>query len=321
MMDLNGVRAFVAVVDAGSFTAGGRQVGLTKGAVSKQISGLEADLGVVLLHRTTRKLGLTEAGDRFYRHAVCAVAEAEAARQVVTGYTSEPKGRLRIAAPMSFGMRHLSRELGSFCALYRDISIDLVLNDRHVDLIEEGFDVALRIGDLPDSSLFVRKIAKVRLVLCAAATYLAQNGTPATPADLKTHSCLVYTLKSKPHIWSMRKPGGPMQNVRIDGAMQINNGEALLDIACQGLGIVLLPDFIVYEALEEGRLVPIMTDHEMLSIDLQVVFPGSREPVPKVRVLIDFLLEAFAAERRPWQRMHDNTLSKAPVSSLKDASP
>lgn len=305
MMDLNGLRAFVAVVDTGSFTAGGRQVGLTKGAVSKQISGLEAELGVVLLHRTTRKLGLTEAGDRFYQHAVRAVAETEAARQAVTGLTNEPKGRLRIAAPMSFGMRHLSHELGSFCTLYRDISIDLVLNDRHVDLIDEGFDVAIRIGDLPDSSLFVRKIAPIRLFLCATADYLAQHGTPGKPADLKQHSCLVYTLSSKPNIWSMRQSGGSVHNVRIEGAMQINNGEALLDVACQGLGIVLLPDFIVYEAIEDGRLVPIMTDYEMPTIDLQVVFPGAREPVPKVRVLIDFLLNAFASDRRPWQRICD----------------
>lgn len=304
-MDLNGVRAFVAVVDAGSFTAGGRQIGLTKGAVSKQISGLEADLGVVLLHRTTRKLGLTEAGDRFYHHAVRAVAETEAAREAVTGLASEPKGRLRIAAPMSFGMRHLSHELGGFCALHREISIDLVLNDRHVDLIGEGFDVAVRIGDLPDSSLFVRKFAPIKLFLCASPAYLARNGTPVEPADLKHHGCLVYTLTPKPDIWTMRRPGEPVHNVRIDGSIQINNGEALLNIATQGLGLVMLPDFIVYEAIEDGRLVPIMTDYDMPAVDLQVVYPGAREPVPKVRVLIDYLLEAFAADRRPWQRICD----------------
>ncbi len=291
------LEGFIAVVEAGSFTAAAEAQGRTRAAVSRQIQLLEARLGSRLLNRTTRRVSLTEAGRAYYetaRRVLGDLAEAEAG---IARLTDEPRGLLKIDAPMSFGTMHLAPAVGDFMARYPDVSIQLALNDRFVDIVAEGFDLGLRIGRLEDSSLIARRIVEARLVLCAAPAYLAAHGRPMRPSDLRDHRILHYGYLESGTTWRLKGPAGD-ESVAIEAALCANNGEVLRDAAIAGQGIARLPTFIVGAALQTGSLVTVLPDYGPPELSLYVLYPPNRYLAAKVRLFVDFLVERFGG--RPY---------------------
>lgn len=291
--DLNGLGVFTAVVDAGGFTAAARQLGVSKSWVSKQVSGLEAELGSRLLNRTTRKLSPTEAGLAFYDYATRIVGEAEAAERAVNDLAHAPRGRLRINAPMSFGCKCLGPAMAAFRAKYPDIDIDISLNDRLVDLVDEGFDVAIRIGKLESSSLIARRLCDVKLVLCASPDYLKTAPPLAVPEDVKRHECLVYSLSEKPADWTLMGKNGISSTVSVTPHVIANNGDILADMAIAGAGVTYVPDFVTWEMLQKGELVQALPNCPDAELTAYAVYPAVRHLAAKVRVFVDFLAEWF----------------------------
>lgn len=290
---------FARVVEAESFTGAARDLGISKSSVSKQVSRLEDRLGVRLLNRTTRRLSLTEAGTAFLEGCQRVVAEAEAAEQAVARLAAGPRGVLRVNAPMSFGVRHLGPCLPEFLRRCPELAIDLTLNDRRVDLIEEGFDLAVRIGALEDSSLVARRLAPSHRVVAAAPSYLAAHGQPDSPGDLTGHSCLRYTYQSAGAEWRFRGPGG-LRRVKVSGPLGANNGDVLHTALLDGLGIGFLPTFFVGPDLRAGRLRRLLPEwRDAQDAAIHAVYPANRNLSPKVRVFIDYLAERFG-DRPSW---------------------
>ena len=293
MEDLSAMAVFARVVEMESFSGAARDLGLSKSAVSKQVGRLEDRMGLRLLNRTTRRLSLTEAGAAFYQGCRRVVAEAEATERAVTRLASAPRGRLKVNAPMSFGVRHLAPALPDFMARYPELTVDLALNDRVVDLVEEGFDVAIRIARLADSSLIARRLAPNRLVLCAAPSYLRAHGAPRAVEDLKGHECLLYSYLAVGDVWRLCGPGGE-RRLRVTGRLRINNGDALLAATLGGFGVALLPCFICGEDLRAGRLIHVLPEWSgPADTVIAAVYPASRNLSPKVRVFVDVLAERF----------------------------
>ncbi|MCH9000548.1 MAG: LysR family transcriptional regulator [Proteobacteria bacterium] len=294
MEDLSAMAVFARVVEMESFSGAARALGLSKSAVSKRVGRLEDRMGLRLLNRTTRRLSLTEAGAAFYQGCRRVVAEAEAAERAVTRLASAPRGRLKVNAPMSFGVRHLAPALPDFMARYPELNVDLTLNDRVVDLVEEGFDLAIRIARLAESSLIARRLAPNRLVLCAAPSYLAAHGAPRAVEDLKGHECLLYSYQAAGDVWRLCGPGGE-RRLAVTGRLRINNGDALLAAALGGLGVALLPCFICGQDLRAGRLIQVLPAWSgPADTAIAAVYPASRNLSPKVRVFVDFLTERFS---------------------------
>lgn len=285
--------AFVLVVDGRSFSHAARRLGVTRSAVSRQIAGLEDRLGARLLNRTTRRLSPTEAGGVYYEHCVRILAEAAAAERAVADLDEAPRGLLRINAPMSFGQGHLGPAIAEFLGRHEALRVDITLDDRVADLVGEGYDVAVRIAELPPSTLIARKLATNRRVLCAAPSYLARTGTPRRPHDLGRHTCLGYTYQTTGNDWRFRGPDGPV-TVRIDPASSANNGDVLRQMALAGLGVALLPTFIAGDDLRQGRLVPLLAEWGDTDTGIYAVYPHSRHLSPKVRAFVDFLAARFA---------------------------
>lgn len=284
--------AFVQVVEGGSFSAAARGLGLTRSAVSRQIAGLEDRLGARLLNRTTRRLSTTEAGAVYHEHCARILAEAAAAERAVADLDGAPRGLLRINAPMSFGQNHLGPAIAEFLAAHPAVKVELMLDDRVVDLVGEGYDVAVRIAELPPSTLIARRLAVNHRVLCAAPAYLARAGRPQRPEDLTHHACLGYTYMTTGNDWRFRGPEGPV-TVRIDGAISANNGDVLRQMGLAGLGILLSPTFIVGDDLRAGRLVPLLEEWTDADTGIYAVYPHSRHLSPKVRAVVDFLVTRF----------------------------
>lgn len=291
---LTGIEVFLQVAGAGSFSAAARQLGLSRSAVSKHVQALEQHLGARLLNRTTRRLSLTDVGASFYERAREILAELEEAEQAVTSLQAQPRGLLKVNAPLSFGILHLAPLVPEFLARYPDIEIDLSYNDRFVDLVNEGFDVAVRIGQLRDSSLLARRIAPVRILPCASPTYLAAHGTPRTPAELAGHNCLVYSYQPYAHEWRFTDAAGALHKVHVGGNLRANNGETLLSAAVQGLGIVLSPDFIAARALRAGEVVALLPEYTAPAVAVHAVYPYTRTPPAKLRAFVDFLVERLS---------------------------
>lgn len=290
---LDDMQLFAAVVEAEGYSQAARVLGLSKSSVSKRISALEDRLGVRLLNRTTRRLSLTEAGAAFHEGCLRVVAAAEAAEEAVTHLASAPRGILRISAPMSFGVQHVAPFLPALLERYPELAIDLVLNDRIVDLVDEGFDLAIRIGNLSDSSLIARRLAPSRRMACASPAYLDAQGTPQTPAELRHHDCLLYSYQASGATWRFRGPAGP-QHVSVSGRLQANNGEALRAAAIGGLGIALLPTFLVCDQLRDGRLVALLREwQDPGEGGVHALFPTTRNLSPKVRAAVEFFAECF----------------------------
>ena len=294
---LAGMEVFAAVVESGSFTEAADRLGLSKAAVSKQVSRLEERLGARLLNRTTRRLGLTEVGSAFYESCVRIVAEAEEAERAVSHLHAVPRGTLRVDAPVNFGMKYLAPLLPAFMQANPELRVDLTFTDRFVDLVEEGYDVAIRIADLPDSSLIARKLAQAGAVVCAAPDYWRKHGIPAHPSELTRHNCFGYSYLATRSEWRFRGPDGPV-SVKISGTLTANNGDVLRQAAVAGLGVVLLPVFIGCDDLRAGRLQPVLQDFEPAARGIYAVYPHSRHVSAKVRAWVDYLVRAF--DPPPW---------------------
>jgi DNA-binding transcriptional LysR family regulator len=294
---LAGMRAFRAVASAGSFAGAARSLSITTAWVSKLVSQLEAHLGAQLLARTTRRLSLTDAGRLYLERCERLLDDLDEAERSIGDLQSSPRGRLRVSAPMSFGLLRLAPILPAFCARYPDVELDVTLNDRVVDLIEEGLDVAIRVGDkLDDSTLTVRRIGAGDRVVCASARYLRAHGTPRHPRDLERHACLRYGLHASPSEWAFDGPDGRV-TVRVRGPIQINNSIALRDAARAGTGVLLTPDFVVAGDLNDGSLRRVLEAWKPSGYGVFAVSPPTRFATPKARAFIDFVAEAITRKR------------------------
>lgn len=290
--------ALVRTVDRGSQAAAARELGVTAAMVGRYIQALEDRLGTRLLNRTTARQSLTEAGAAFYARAQGILEQMEEAETSAADRQAEPRGTLRVNAPMSFGTRHLAAAITEFGRGNPRLQVELVLNDRVVDLVEEGYDVAVRIGRLADSGLIARRLSPCRVVACASPGYLERRGWPAAPADLLRHDCLMYAYASHGAAWRFGGEGGE-QEVRVSGSLMANNGDALMAAALAGQGIILQPTFIVGEALREGRLLPVLPGWRVADYTMYAVYPSARHLSPKVRRFVDFLAARFR-DPPPW---------------------
>lgn len=287
---------FVRVVESSSFAATARHFNISPAMASKHVQALEARLGARLLNRTTRRVSPTEVGQGYYERCRQILAELDEADRAASDLQGAPRGLLRINAPLSFGIGHLGPAIADFLATYPEVSIDLALNDRYVDLLEEGFDLAVRIGQLADSSLIARRLAPVRLVACASPDYLARAGVPEAPRQLGQHNCLCYTLTARRGEWQFTGPDGHEESVQVSGRFQSNNGDVLATLAIRGEGIVLSPLFLVWQHLDAGRLVPLLPGYKPREAGLHAIYPPGRNLSRKVRTFVDFLAARFGRE-------------------------
>jgi DNA-binding transcriptional LysR family regulator len=296
MENLPDIAVFVKVVALGSFTAAADALETSQPVVSKAVSRLEKKMGVRLLNRTTRRLSLTEAGAELYRRSSEALATIENAELEIARYQTEPRGLLRVNAPTSFALMHLGPRIARFLNRNPGVTLDLTLEDRTIDLVAEGYDVAIRIGALESSGLVARKLAPCRQVICAAREYLARRGTPAKPEDLLSHDCLLYTLGRDPRAWRIADEKGRELLMPLRGRLQTNNGTTIRDAAVQGLGLAFLPTFYVAEDLRAGRLMRVLGHLKLPEQGVYVIYPERRSLPPKVRAFIDFCVQTFGQE-------------------------
>ena len=301
MENLTDIAVFVRVVERASFPVAADDLGLSRAVVSKYISRLEKRLGSRLLHRTTRRLSLTEAGAALFEASRGAIERIEEAEAALAQLQSQPRGRLRVSAPMSFGILHLGPAMAEFARAYPAVTLDMRLDDRYVNLVEEGFDVAVRIGALSDSSLVARKFAATRAVVCASPDYLARQGEPETPEDLASHDCLIYSYLSTANVWRFSAPDGREIPVAVTGSFRINNGIVLAEAAVAGHGILMAPTFYVGPLIRDKRLKQILARYRLPDLPIHAVYPQRTHVPPKVRVFIDFLAQRFG-KKPDWER-------------------
>lgn len=287
------LRAFTQVVNEGGFAAAARKLGLTRSAVNKLVIHLEDDLGVQLLHRTTRKVTPTDTGLAFYERCTRILADLEEAEVAVTHMHQEARGTLRVNAPMSFGTMHLAPAIADFLVQYPELHVELILSDRFIDPVEEGFDITLRIAASPQTtSLIAHRLAAAHRVLCAAPSYLAQYGTPTHPDQLKSHSCLHYGHLATDNHWKIIGSDGEY-SIQVTGIICSNNGEVLKDAAIKGLGITLLPTFLAGPALQQGDLCVVLPDYQIPEISIYVLYPINRHLSAKIQLFAEFLKDRF----------------------------
>lgn len=285
--------SFVAVVEAGSFVGAADATGLSKAAVSRHVADLEQRLGARLLHRTTRRLSLTDDGQLFLVRAKDLLAAIDEAESEISSRSGEPSGVLRINAPLTFGVRHLAPLWGRFADKYPRVSLDISLNDRIVDLVEEGYDLAVRITNLPSSQLISRKLASTRTVLCASPEYLRRRGAPLHPHELAQHEIVSYSYSSSRGEWTFIGPGDEVVSVRVRARIHANNGDTCRAAALDHRGIILQPDFLVADDLREGALVELMPAYRSSELGIHAVYPSRKHLPIKTRRMIDYLAEAF----------------------------
>jgi DNA-binding transcriptional LysR family regulator len=291
--------AFVRAVELGGFSAAARELALTPSAVSKLVSRLEERLGVRLLNRTTRALALTAEGEAYFARSQRILADILEAESEAAGFRERPRGRLRLNVGVALGLHQLAQVLPEFFARYPEILVDLTISDRRIDLIEQGADVAVRVGPLDDSTLVARKICDFERVICAAPAYLARHGTPRTPEDLPRHNCITFSEPRSLRRWPFDTAGG-VRTIEVKGNLLTDNAESLLKAAIEGVGITRLADVIAGDAIRAGALKPILTaSHHVEPVPLFAVWPQGRHRSPKVVALVDFLVEKFASA--PWR--------------------
>jgi len=293
------IEAFTAVVEAGTFSAAGERLGIAKSVVSRRISQLERRLGSRLLHRTTRRLALTDTGKNFYQRTVQILSDLDDAEQSVTDETTELRGLIKLAAPLTFGLMHLSDAITDFLNEHPAIELNLDLNDRNINLVEEGFDMAVRIGDLQDSTLVARRLGTVRVVTCASRAYLEKHGEPDTPAELHQHIGLQYSNINYKQQWCYETPEGKMIYAQPQIRIRANNGEALAAAASAGLGITTGPTFILSRHIREGSLVTILNQYQRPSVGIYAVYPPGRLTPRRIQAFSDFLAGRYG-ERPYW---------------------
>ena len=287
------IEAFVKVVETGSFARAAERLGVSVSSVSRHVTDLEAHLNARLLNRTTRRLSLTEIGRAFHERCVQLLADLEEAEESAGEGTVVPRGTLRLTCGVTFGERYLAPAIAEFMARYPQMRFDAELSDRVVDLVEEGFDAAVRIGAVGGQNLVARKVGTTRLVCCAAPSYLAQHGEPRAPEDLAAHACLLYAYAPQIGLWPFRDPDGGERNVRVAGPAHSNNGRFLEALAVAGVGISYEPDFIVGPDVKAGRLVQILRAFAPPAAGIHVVYPSRRHLSAKVRAFTDFLTQRF----------------------------
>ena len=296
MDSLNAIRLFAATVDAGSFSETGRRLGIAPSSVSRQVAALEDHVGARLIQRTTRKLSLTQAGRLYHQRIAGILAELDEASAAVSDLERAPRGVLHVNAPCAFGVRHITPAIPEFLARFPEVRIELTLTDNFVDLIDAGADVAVRVGELEDSSLIARRLATNRRILCASPAYLERAGVPEEPRDLASHNCLVYTRHHGNVDWKLAGAEGPVE-VRVEGSLRTNNTEAVHAAVVAGLGIALLPTWLVGEEVQSGRLREVLGGFDAasgaLDTGIHALYPAHRHLSCKVRAFIDFLVARF----------------------------
>ena len=290
--DLEAWAIFACVVEHRSFSGAAEAIGVSKATVSKAVTRLEAHLGQALFHRTSRRLTLTESGRTLAEHAQRMVAEAQVAEEVAHDAAASPAGLVRVAAPMTFGISHVAPAVADFMAAHPGVQVDLRLSDARIDIVAEGFDIALRIADLPDSSLRARRLAPIAMRVIASPAYLAIHGRPRHPLELGEHDVFAYANVPNA-VWHFRGPGGEDVAVRPNGRFTTDSGDAMLPLLRAGLGIARLPDFIVDAEIAAGRLEAILSDWAAPPVALHLVTPPSALRPARVELLIDFLAERF----------------------------
>jgi len=290
-----GIQAFVAVVESGSFARAAERLDRSVSAVSRDVAELERHLDARLLNRTTRRLSLTEAGRAFHERAVQLLADLEEAEQSASEGGVTPRGTLKLTCPITYGERVLAPVIAAFVARYPEVRVDIDQADRIVDLVDEGFDLAVRIGAIKSQLLVARRIGTTAVVCCASPAYLARHGTPHAPEDLAKHACLTYEFSPTRNQWRFLGPDGNERVVRIGGPMHANNGRMLAALAAEGAGIVNETDFNAAPELESGRLVPILAGWSQPSIPIHAAYPSRRHLSAKVRAFVDHLAAALAA--------------------------
>jgi len=295
---LTSMSIFVTVVELGNFSTASEQLQISRASASKHIMALENCLGGRLLNRTTRRVNVTEAGKAYYDRCKQILEDVQEAECVVTGFSSEPRGLLRLNAPMSFGTRQLAGIISSFCQAYPDIEVELSLNDRVVDVVEEGYDLVIRIARLKESSLIARRLAPCHQVLCASPGYLNKYGRPQVPNELNQHNCLHYAYFGTGKSWTLNGPDGE-HRIAIQPQLTANNGDVLHVAARNGLGISLLPTFIVGDAIRSGELEVILPAYKPAEINIYAVYASKRHLSAKVRALIEFTADQISTHP-PW---------------------
>jgi DNA-binding transcriptional LysR family regulator len=289
------MKVFTAVVDAGSFAGAADKLDLSRGMTTRYVAQLEAHLGVRLLNRTTRKLSLTEAGTEYYQRSSQVLNMVDEASNSVANEAAAPRGTLRVNTSVAFGAHHLGRAITEFLQKFPEVEVDLALNDRVVDLVEEGFDLAIRISAQVDPGLVARRLTRVRIVPCASPVYLKKHGAPKSPEQLAGHNCITYAYSTQQNDWRFRRKGVE-KVVHVSGNLRGNNGDILIDAAIEGLGVIVQPTFLVGDALRRKQLVRILPDWEADEFSVFAVYPHRKFLPPKVRSFIDFLAERFGPE-------------------------
>jgi DNA-binding transcriptional LysR family regulator len=287
------MRVFAAVVDAGSFAAAAQALGLSRPGVSRHVAELESRLGVRLIQRTTRRLAPTAEGQLFHARVRDLLAGMDEAEAEISARKAQPSGLLRVNVPVTFGILHLAPLWGRFRARHPQVSFEVTLSDRIVDLVDEGYDAAVRIARLPDSSLVSRQLASTRIVACASPAYLRRRGRPKTPQDLREHAVVAYSYWAQRDEWAFHGPDGEAR-VQTRPVMRTNNGDTCRAAALAGQGIVLQPTFLVGPDLAEGRLVELLPGYSAGELGIFAVYPTRKHVLPKTRALIDFLADALA---------------------------
>jgi DNA-binding transcriptional LysR family regulator len=287
------IETFSAVVENGSFTAAAEELGVSKSVVSKQVSFLERHLGVQLLQRTTRRLRLTQAGEVFANYSQRIMSEVQEAEQSVLPLQSEPQGRLRISAPESLAMSLLPEVLIGFQQRFPRLELDIHITGRFIDLVEEGIDVALRVGELNDSSLVARLLMPCSFHVCASPEYLKNYGSPKHPKELSKHNCLIYSQGPQSENWFFRDENGKGTHIKVEGNLRSDTGNLLMGAALNGNGIFIAPTYMVTSALKEGRLETVLDDYTPSTTGLYAVYPYSKLISTKVRVFVDYLVDAW----------------------------
>ncbi len=292
--------AFVRAVELGGFSTAARDLGLTPSAISKLVTRLEDRLGVRLLNRTTRRLALTPEGEAFFHRSQRILSDIIEAENEVASFRSQPRGLLRVNVGTAFGMHQLAPALPDFLARHPEVRVELTITDRVVDLIEEGADIAIRLGGLGDSSLVARKICELERVICASPAYLRRHGTPRKPEDLLEHNCLNVAYAPNLQRWPFETKEG-VRAIEVRGNVSANNADTLLELALLGVGVIRLSDAIVGAAIRQGKLAPLLVDsHHSEPLPLHAVYPQGRHRSPRVAAMVQFLVERFAAA--PWRK-------------------
>jgi DNA-binding transcriptional LysR family regulator len=293
MNRFDNMETFIRVVEAGSISRAAERNQMAKSVISRRLKELESHLGVELFHRTTRKMNLTETGRHYYHEIIRILEDIREVELSTSQSHAEVQGKLKVALPLSFGLAHLSPAINDFLTLHPKVEFDLDFNDRQIDLIQEGFDLAIRLAHLQDSSLMAKRLATIRVLICASPAYLKKMGTPNVPEDLYQHQCLLYSLMQDYQTWVFTDKHHQEHKIKIKPYLKASVAEFMRDAALRGQGISILPSFIAYQEIASGRLVSLLNDYQLRHNHAYAIYPPTRHLSQRVRVFVDFLAKRF----------------------------